>query len=152
MNKKIIYIVIIAIVACTGVIIGKNMTNNENTVETSKNYNNVLTENKIVNGVNIVENELKNEIISDLENKVENVEIEDAQRNLEEKEDANKEDNKEKAIEIAKKEWGEDDSVYFEFDEIVSNGNYRIAVRQKSTTNTLVWYIVDIENGKVIDE
>lgn len=152
MNKKVlIYVIVVILVICAGVLTVKNMVKDDKTIETSKNYNNIETENKFVENVNTIENKMENDIENKTEDEDKNTEMESEPTNPEEKEDKNKDGNKEKAIEIAKKEWGEDDSVYFEFDKIDSNGNYRIAVRQKSTTNALVWYTVDIENGKIID-
>jgi len=154
MNKKIMYVVIAIVVICAGVIIGKDIIKNENTVETSKNYNNETNKNVIVNNT---KNEVSNEISNETKNEIENTEIENNVKedetniNTEEKEGGNEEENKEKAIEIAKKDWGEDDSVSFKFDRIDSNGNYIIVVREKATTNALRWYTVDVEDEKVID-
>jgi len=152
MNKKVfVYVIVVVLVICAGVVTVKNMLKDDKTIETSKNYNNIEKENKVANSVNTIENKIENVVENKSEDEEENTEIEIKPTNPEEKEDTNKDGNKEKAIEIVKKEWGEDDSVYFEFDKIDSNGNYRIAVRQKSTTNALVWYTVDVENEKIID-
>ena len=155
MNKKIIYVVIAVVVVCAGVIIGKNIINNENTVETSKNYNNLLNENKIVNKTNTAENKIGNEATNEIQNEVENTvgqeNIEEEHINSESKEDVDTKDDKEKAIEIAKEDWGEDDSVSFKFDRIDSKGNYIVVVRDKATTNALKWYTIDVEEEKVID-
>ena len=48
MNKKIIYVVITVIVVCAGVIIGKNIIKDEETVETSKNYKNEESKNTVL--------------------------------------------------------------------------------------------------------
>ena len=52
--------------------------------------------------------------------------------------------NEEKAIELVKKEWGEDNSVYFDLAGVTSDGKYRVSVNRD--TKVLAWYIVDIEN------
>lgn len=57
------------------------------------------------------------------------------------------ENNKEKAINIVKENWGEDNKVYFSFDSIDSNGKYIVSVRDKTSTEALYWYTVDIEKG-----
>ena len=153
MGKKILIYVIVAILAiCAGVLAVKNMMKDDETIETSKNYNNIEKENKIVEDVNAIENKLENAVVNESENKVENSEEENTVTNPEEKENPNKQGNEEKAIDIAEKEWGEDDSVYFEFDHVDSKGNYVISVRQKSTTKALAWLTIDVENSKVIDE
>lgn len=56
---------------------------------------------------------------------------------------------KEKAIAMAKKQWGENDkSVYYFIDR--TNGNiYNISVRSKSTTESLAEYEIDIENNTI---
>lgn len=153
MNKKILIYVIVAILAiCAGVLAVKNTVKDEKIIETSKNYNNIENGNKIVEDTNTVENKIENEVTNKSENEEEiNAEQEHTKTNPEEKEDANKESNEEKAIDVAKKEWGTDNSVYFEFDHVDSKGNYVISVRQKSTTKALAWMTIDIENSKVID-
>lgn len=55
--------------------------------------------------------------------------------------------NEEKAIELVKKEWGEDSSVYFDLAGVTSDGKYRVSVNKD--TKVLAWYIVDIENETV---
>ena len=59
----------------------------------------------------------------------------------------NKENPEEKAKNIVKENWGEDDSVYYSYDGINSEGKYIICVRDKATTKALYWYYVDIETG-----
>lgn len=54
------------------------------------------------------------------------------------------EDNKDKAINIAKKDWGEDSTVYFTFDNVDSNGKYVVCVRKSTTTEALRWYAIDV--------
>lgn len=47
------------------------------------------------------------------------------------------------AIDLAKKQWGEDDTVYYTIDQ-QSNNVYTISVRSKSTTEQLTEYEVDV--------
>ena len=62
------------------------------------------------------------------------------------KEDATIQNNDEKAIDLAKKEWGEDDTVTFNVEE--KNGTkYYVAVKQDATV--IAWYEVDTENWKI---
>ena len=55
--------------------------------------------------------------------------------------------NDEKAIDLVKKEWGNDDTVTFSIEK-KDGAKYRIAVRNSSTT-VLQWYEVDIETWQV---
>ena len=48
---------------------------------------------------------------------------------------------------IAKKDWGNSNNVYFSFDGIDSDGNYRVCVRNNSTTYTIRTYIININTG-----
>lgn len=92
--------------------------------------------------------------------KEENVKTE---KEEEEKVEENKEDEKEeepvveensissedKAIELAKKEYGNSSDVYFRIEQIQSNGVYIVSVRDNETTKDLAWYTVDVNNGTV---
>ena len=52
-------------------------------------------------------------------------------------------------MDLVKKEWGEDNSVYYTVDS--NSGNiYNISVRSKATTEALIEYEVDVINKKVI--
>ena len=58
--------------------------------------------------------------------------------------------NDEKAINLVKKEWGEDDTVYYNIAYI--NGKiYNISVNSKDTTGVLAWYSVNIETEEVVE-
>lgn len=59
--------------------------------------------------------------------------------------------NEEKAIELAKKEYGvTDGGIYYRIDQIQSNTEYIVSVRNKDTS-VLAWYIVDVKAGTVKD-
>lgn len=70
----------------------------------------------------------------------------------EEEKETQKEENKivenkdEKAIELAQKEWGEDDSVSFSIEK-KKDTKYYISVKQNATV--LQWYEVDITNWEI---
>ena len=53
------------------------------------------------------------------------------------------------AIDLAKKQWGEDDSVYYTIDH-QSNEIYTISVRSKSTTEQLAEYEVDVKEQTAV--
>lgn len=55
----------------------------------------------------------------------------------------------EKAIALVKKEWGGEDGVYFVNESIDSQGRYIVSVRDKSTTNSIAYFLVDIEKELV---
>ena len=53
--------------------------------------------------------------------------------------------DEEKAIELVKEEWGEDDTVVFDLSGVTADGKYRVSVNRD--TKVLAWYIVDVEAG-----
>lgn len=54
-----------------------------------------------------------------------------------------------KAIDLAKKEYGSSNGVYFRIEQPKGNGVYEISVRDSETTRDIVWYTVDVKNGTV---
>lgn len=62
------------------------------------------------------------------------------------KEERKVENKDEKAIELAKKEWGEDDTVTFSVDE-KKDSKYYVAVKQDATV--IQWYEVDTNNWTI---
>lgn len=58
------------------------------------------------------------------------------------------EDLVEKAINIVKQDWGEDDTVYFDYAGIDNEGRYVISVHNKETTQVLEWYNVNTTTGQ----
>lgn len=58
-------------------------------------------------------------------------------------------DQKQKAIELVKKEWGQDDTVNFAFDYVNENGEYVIAVKDNTTTAVKNYFRVNLEKGTV---
>lgn len=149
--KKIICVVIAIILIVSGCLVAKKIIDNKKTIETSTKNNNVSENNTI----NKIENEIKNEVANNaVQNNVDpNGQEENNQTEPEEK-DVNKTEEKkaeEKAIEIAKKDWGSDNSVYFSYEYKDNKGRYIISVREKTTTKATYWYTVDVETGKIID-
>ena len=116
---------------------------------------------------NIIKNEIVNNIIEEKDDKIEN-NIIDEENNIEEdtnsinikeqqpnSEEITKEEvesmktNEEKAIEIAKKNWGEDSKVVFVNDGVSkSTGRYIVAVRNAATRNAICYYHIDINTGE----
>ena len=132
MIKKIICGALIIALIIAGVIVAKKITKEQETVNTQSNT---------INELNIIKEEnntVKNETIIE-ENKVEK---ETKQENI-----VKEKTPKEKAIEIVKNNWGEDDTVYFACEKQEDDGRYPVAVRDKNSTKALYWYYVDIETG-----
>lgn len=81
--------------------------------------------------------------------------VEEPKKEEPEKEEKVKEEtstsNEEKAIELAKKEYGiTDGGIYYRIDQIKSNTEYIVSVRNRDTS-VLAWYVVDVSAGTVKD-
>ena len=149
MNKKtkigiIVVVVILVIAIIAAVVIFTNpfeQQNNEDREALNE------QENSIIN--NTVEN---NEVVNEEENitvnEEENNSIEEPEENTgrDSGYEANTSDE-EKAIELVKEEWGEDDTVVFDLSGVTADGKYRVSVNRD--TKVLAWYIVDVEAGTV---
>lgn len=151
-------ILVIAIVLLTIKLINirKNKQNDENIDE------NIVIENEIID--NEVDNELNNESESVIENetindendnttyentaqnKIESTPIADSEQEVDEQTIQKQQSAQEKAISIAKKDWGEDNTVYFSY-EGNNNGKYRVCVRKADTTYAIRYYIINVNNG-----
>lgn len=133
--KKIIIFVLIAIATMgCGIFIGLRIDNEKTkSVSTSNVINNNKVQNNNINSANSIENT------------VENVNVENQETN-EEKTDLDI------AIEIVKKDWGEDNTVKFAEDGRTKNGEYIIAVRDINTTVALAWYTVNARTGVFVKE
>ena len=78
--------------------------------------------------------------------KVDNENKEDDDKDVNEEVNLN---DDEKAIELAKKQYGTVDGVYFRIEQMQSNNVYIVSVRDSETTRDLAWYTVDVKNGTV---
>lgn len=134
--KKILYVILIIAVVVAGVCVAKKISEGEKTIKTDAN---------VVNNTNNVVS--KNEMQED--NKVDEPKNEVVENN----ETNNKEESnlspEEKAKQLAKDNWGTDDTVYFSFEEVNEEGRYVISVRDKATTKALEWFYIDIETGTI---
>lgn len=126
MVKKVFYCIIFIMIIFAGIYAAKQISKKEETVKTTS-TNTTNTANKI-----------------EEENKVEPTEENKTEENNTIVENNNPE---EKAKQIVKQNWGEDDSVYYSYDGIDKSGRYIICVRAKDTTKALFWYYVDVESG-----
>ena len=67
-------------------------------------------------------------------------------------EPSNEENNvsdEDKARELAKKEYGTSEGVYFRIEQTLGNGIYEVSVRDNNTTAEYAWYTIDVRNGTV---
>ncbi|MBR2241308.1 MAG: hypothetical protein IJ890_08040 [Clostridia bacterium] len=74
------------------------------------------------------------------------------QKEEEKKQENNEENNlsdEDKAKELAQKEYGTSDGVYFRIEYNLGNGVYEVSVRDNQTTAEYAWYKVDVRSGSV---
>lgn len=159
-DKKRLIIVIAAMViilAITVLLVIKLVSINKNKeneiVEENNNIeieNNELEENAIENSVNEEVNNVENNgSQSGIEVNGEtnqNTPVADPEQEVDKQTIQKQETDKEKAINIAKKDWGTDSSVYFSF-EGTSNGKSIVSVRSNDTTRALRYYYINVNNG-----
>ncbi|MBQ9297878.1 MAG: hypothetical protein IJ223_02400 [Clostridia bacterium] len=150
--KKYIKI-IIGIIIVILVVVGLFFLKNEDVKET---VNNSIVQSKEVKDAfntikkeanNIINNTVDNTISEEVKNEAENQNDEVPAISNPENVTTNEQNNDEKAINMVKQDWGEDNNVTFKIDEKNENGKYVIGVVDKNTTRVLVWYEVDIRNN-----
>ena len=142
MKKQLIIIALLIIVVIVGILIARKIMNDfkiEPTVSNKVINHNV---NSVKNEIsNTVSNETNNENANNTENTtIENTEPEKPKTELE------------KAIDIVKQDWGEDNNVYYAEDGKTAKGEYIICVRDKNSTNALAWYTVNIAEETFVKE
>lgn len=158
-RKKLIIIsaVITVILICLIVLLTVKLINIRKNKNSSNNVNeNVEIKNEIDNNVVNNENELNNEVNNQTESNTnqntenntttKNEPIVDPKQEVDKQTIQKEENNQEKAINIVKKDWGEDNSVYFSFEGIDNSGKYMVCVRDQDT-HTLRSYKIDINAG-----
>ncbi len=120
-----------------------NSNTSENLVNDINNVENEINEiqNNVQNDILIEENIIEPEIVTPTEPSPEDNDSEEISK----EEIQQTKSNEEKAIEIAKKDWGEDSTVVFINDGVSkSTGKYIVAVRSASTRNAICYYHIDI--------
>lgn len=157
MNNKVktaIIVSVILIVAIIMVWFGYKIINSNNSSETVSNITN--TQNKIklnsvekVNTISekVVENNEENEVSNEV-NQIDNTVATNTVENTKNDIETNEETNEEKAINIVKKNWGNEEGVYFVTMGIDAKGRYIVTVNDSSTTAIYAWYAVNIETGE----
>lgn len=158
-KKKIIIIVVAVILVILITLLTIILINIEkNKQKEVSNLNQNAIENNIIENKteNTIENELiTNTIVEETEKEENNSTAITPDKGEEEvtKTEIEKEVNdKEKAINIAKKAWGEDNNVYFTFETIDSKGNYIVYVREAETTRAISAYTINIQTGTYTKE
>lgn len=117
---------------------------NESSIQSNVVENNIMENNTIEN--NVIENsEIPENTVIDNEKKPSENNTNIGKEEITKTEIEKEKSNKEKAMEIVKKDWGEDNSVYFSF-EGIENGKYIISVREEATTRTVNTYAVNVES------
>ena len=100
--------------------------------------------------VNTTKNEVQEEEKEEVNETKEDVEEEKKEEKKEEPVvEENSISSEDKAIDLAKKEYGDSSDVYFRIEQIQSNGVYIISVRDNETTKDLAWYTVNVNDGTV---
>lgn len=156
--KNFLIVVCVIVVVCLLGYAGQYMNEDmapTNTVASSEKQN-VSSSNKnnsstSVKKEEVVEDEKEEEVVEEEEKKEEEIVEENKEDEKEEEPvvEENSISSEDKAIELAKKEYGNSSDVYFRIEQIQSNGVYIVSVRDNETTKDLAWYTVDVNNGTV---
>ena len=132
-----------------------NQSDNTISAEIENNVNNEIigndiTEPEISNEVNMEENTVANEV------EVSNNTVTNQTSNTTKQTNTSSApaipavtDDKQKAIELVKKEWGSDETVSFSFDYINENGEYVVAVKDKSSATVKYYFRVNLQTESV---
>ena len=157
-DKKLVVICTLIVVLIVGGIVGYKiykLNNAENEVvqmENKTNTTNINTQKNEIEEVKKEENKVEEEIKEDnttTESNTQNTEIKGKEEVDTQNEKENESNKKEQALDLVKKEWGEDNTVYYTVDS--NSGNiYNISVRSKATTEALIEYEVDVTKKTVV--
>lgn len=136
-----------------------DMKNKASRIADSKNANEVNTEN-VVDNTNVVDDNTNTVDNTVDDNTVDNETTENTntipanvtapQSAVTSGDDDKLAENKQnQAVELVKQKWGTDSKVYFTNESVKSNGEYIVAVRDKSSTEVKNYFKVNIETGTV---
>ena len=158
-NKKVVIIAsIIALLAIGGIVgfkiyqLDKNKyvavtktvsTNNTTTKKNTINNENTINENKIEKEDTENNIESKNEIENNTENTT------NTEKSTSNKTTEKKKEPEEQAIDLVKEKWKDNSNVYFNVDDKISDDEYIISVRNKTTTTEMASYKVNINKESV---
>ena len=112
----------------------------EETIEETKSEEKVEEKNE-----DNTENKVATNTVSELSNT--ETKVEDSDKEIKEEEN-----NEQKAIDIAKKDWGTDSSVYFYSEGKNKKGEYIISVRKRENSEAISWYRVNVSTGSFTSE
>lgn len=139
--------VILVIVICA-VVFNKSENTNDVNSNTVENVTNTEVENEIENTT--IENATVENTVTEQVVENEQLETKDFSNSVyESSSDAGTTNKKEEAINLVKKQWGEDNTVTFTCDSITSDGIYIIAVTSKERAVVLNYFRVDLANQTV---
>ena len=161
--KTIILILLIIVVAFVMIWFAYKIINSNNSSETNANVvNNVTNIKSSEEKNNIPENKEENKIENDEENKTKNENVNEEKSEENEKNNTTSNNleknntvkiegntNEEKAINIVKKNWGNEEGVYFSTMGIDANGKYIISVNDSATSAVKAWCYVDVDKGQI---
>lgn len=140
-----IIIILMIVVICAFAFLGNDKKENNEINNKVMNEESDIIQNEQTNEqVNeVVSNEAKNDIVNESTNIVENVlENTTSSETFEE----SPKTAEEKAIDIAKKDFGKNNNAQFSVEGMDGNGNYIVAVRDTKTTEALAFYTVNVAN------
>ena len=143
MKNFLIVVCVILVVVFLGQYMNDEVASPVNTVSTNQKQN---VSSSSAPKVNTTKNEVQEEEKEEVNETKEDVEEEKKEEPVVEENSISSED---KAIDLAKKEYGDSSDVYFRIEQIQSNGVYIISVRDNETTKDLAWYTVNVNDGTV---
>jgi len=104
--------------------------------------------NEIYDEVNEVENEVVNEVVEEPEEK----EPEQQQQKPTTSQTQSTTSKEDKALQMAKDKYGEEEGTYFSVDAVDSQGRYIVSVHELETTIMIKSYVVDLEKGTIVEQ
>lgn len=153
MNNKVkisiaIVLVILVIIICVVTFSKKEGNTDEVNSNTVENITNMLEENTVKNEA--IENKVENTTVKEPSEGDEKLNTEDFSTSVyESSSEVGTTNKKQEAIDLVKKQWGEDDSVTFSCDSVTSDGIYVIAVISKERAVVVNYFRVDLKDKSV---
>ena len=157
-NAKTIFLIIVIIAVAIALIwFTYEITNSENSLETTSNVADnevkVSSSEKLENTVEEeqeqIENKTENKIENDVKEERVNNNTETNKVEVKNTEKTTGATNEEKAINVVKKNWGSEEGVYFTTMGIDAKGRYIVTVNDSSNSAVYAEYYVNIETGEI---
>ena len=146
--KKSTYLTIaVIILLMLGVLVLFAFTGKNNKTNQAMNQN-VMTKEEVKQNEQVNE-QVKEETTNIIEKAISNEETQNVEENTTSTEtfEESPKTAEEKALELVKKDWGEDNQVEFLIEGIEENGNYIVTIRNVQTTEAKAFYSVNVSNG-----